>query len=363
VLIIEDDPESATHVAELLGEHGYRVERGRSGPEALARLREVEPDLIFLDLGPPGAGLDLVDQLRRDPRLRDTPLMVLSAAEDAGVELRAAEPGSLDRITRPFEPRELLARVERQVTVSKVRAALSESEAKFHSVMESAIDAIISASAPGLILAWNRAATALFGFTPDEAIGQPIEIIIPERFRQAHREGMHRVSTGGESRVIGSTVELAAVRKGGVEFPIELSLATWTLDETRYYTGIIRDISERKEAEQKFRSVTDAAIDAIISADREGRIVGWNSAATQILGYTAEEALGQPLEIIIPERFHDAHRDGLGRVATGGPSRDSGSTPRNSPASMRSWSPPRRSSWIRRSRRSSDASLPAFCTR
>ncbi len=97
------------------------------------------------------------------------------------------------------------------------------------------------------------------------------------------------MSSGGPSHVIGKTVELAAIRKDGSEFPVELSLATWFLDDNRYYTGIIRDISERKQAEQKFRSVTESAIDAIISADHTGVIVSWNKAATHIIGYTEEE--------------------------------------------------------------------------
>jgi PAS domain S-box-containing protein len=196
--------------------------------------------------------------------------------------------------------------------------ALRESEAKFRSVMESAIDAIISGDAEGKIRSWNSAATALFGFTEDEVIGEPIELIIPERFRKAHQEGMHRVTSGGPSHVIGKTVELAALRKDGSEFPVELSLATWFLDDTRYYTGIIRDISERKQAEQKFRSVTESAIDAIISADHTGEIMSWNKAATNILGFTEEEVLGQRLEIIIPERFHEAHRNGMERFTKTG---------------------------------------------
>lgn len=107
---------------------------------------------------------------------------------------------------------------------------------------------------------------------------------------------------------------------------MELSLATWFLDKERYYTGIIRDISERKQAEQKFRSVTESAVDAIISADHTGQIVSWNNAATRILGFSAEEAVGQRLEIIIPERFHEAHRQGMARVTAGGESRVIGKT-------------------------------------
>jgi PAS domain S-box-containing protein len=220
----------------------------------------------------------------------------------------------------------VLARIERQVTVSKVRAALRESEAKFRSVMESAIDAIISGDAEGKIRSWNSAATALFGFTEAEVIGRPIELIIPERYRASHEEGIRRVSAGGESHVIGKTVELAALRMDGREFPVELSLATWFLDDNRYYTGIIRDISERKQAEQKFRSVTESAIDAIISADHTGQIVSWNKAATRILGYTEEEVVGQRLELIIPERFHEAHRNGMARFTETGEAHVIGTT-------------------------------------
>jgi PAS domain S-box-containing protein len=109
------------------------------------------------------------------------------------------------------------------VTVSKVRLALRESEARFRSVMESAIDAIISADSRGVIRSWNSAATALFGHTASEAVGRKLELVIPDRFRDLHRTGIHRVSSGGETHVIGSTVELAALRKDGSEIPIELS--------------------------------------------------------------------------------------------------------------------------------------------
>jgi PAS domain S-box-containing protein len=151
-------------------------------------------------------------------------------------------------------------------------------------------------------------------------------MIIPERFRDLHRTGIDRVSTGGPTHVIGSTVEVAALRGDGSEFPVELSLATWFLDEDRYYTGIIRDISERKQAEQKFRSVTESAVDAIISADHAGRIVSWNSAATRILGHTEENALGQRLELVIPERYRDLHRTGIARFTETGEAHIIGTT-------------------------------------
>ena len=111
------------------------------------------------------------------------------------------------------------------------------------------------------------------------------------------------MSAGGPTHLIGSTVELAALRRDGSEFPIELSLATWFLDEDRYYTGIIRDISERKQAEPKFRSAMESAIDAIIYADDPAGSCRGTTPRRRILGHTEQEAMGRRLELIIPERY------------------------------------------------------------
>ena len=310
VLVVDDDAASADVLQEILEKDGYSVERRGHANSPLEPIAKAEIDVALLDAHLPESDpFALLQQLKRSERGRDVPVILMTTQDDAETRLKGLESGD-DLILKPFDSREVLARIERQVTVSKVRKALRESEAKFRSVMESAIDAIISGDADGNIRSWNSAATAVFGFTEAEVIGRPIDVIIPERYRASHREGIRRVSSGGPSNVIGKTVELAANRKDGAEFPVELSLATWFLDDKRYYTGIIRDISERKQAEQKFRSVTESAIDAIISADHEGKIVSWNKAATRVLGYTEEEAVGRNLVLIIPERFHEAHRNG-----------------------------------------------------
>lgn len=326
VFIVEHDASSADVLQVLLENDGYSVRRAASGEGALDAIATARPNVVLVDVRLPDADpFELLDRLRQSQHGRDVPLIFVTTRDDVKARVKGLESGD-DLIVKPFDAREVLARIERQVTVSKVRAALRESEAKFRSVMESAIDAIISGDAEGRIRSWNSAATALFGFTEAEVIGQPIELIIPERYRESHQEGIRRVTSGGESHVIGKTVELAAIRKDGSEFPVELSLATWFLDDTRYYTGIIRDISERKQAEQKFRSVTESAIDAIISADHTGEIVSWNGAATRILGYTEEEAVGQRLELVIPERFHDAHRNGMARFTDTGEAHVIGTT-------------------------------------
>jgi PAS domain S-box-containing protein len=326
IFIVSGDDNNAKNLQELLTKNGYSVEWESRGKSVIHAIPVGEPNLVILDVNLPDINpFTLCEELKQSKQTLYIPVIFMTAHDDAESRVKGVELGD-DIITTPFETREVLARVERQVTVSMVRMALRESEAKFRSVMESAIDAIISGDVEGNIRAWNSAATALFQYTEEEVIGQPIELIIPERYHKSHREGIRRVSSGGPSHVIGKTVELAALRKNGTEFPVELSLATWFLDDERYFTGIIRDISERKQAEQKFRSVTESAIDAIISADHNGKIVSWNNAATRILGYTSEDAIGQQLELIIPERFHKPHQTGMQRVTEGGESRVIGKT-------------------------------------
>ena len=127
---------------------------------------------------------------------------------------------------------------------------LRESEMKFRSVAQSANDAIISADHDGNVMAWNKGAEQIFGYPEEEILGKPLTTLMPERYRALHEQGLQRFHTTGDARVIGRTIELAGVRKDGGEFPLELSIATWRTADGRFYTGIIRDITERKRAQE-----------------------------------------------------------------------------------------------------------------
>jgi len=130
---------------------------------------------------------------------------------------------------------------------------LTGSERHFRAVTESANDAIISGADSGNIMGWNTAAERLFGYTRDEIKGQSLTVLMPERFRNSHIEGMARVAAGGATHVIGKTVELAGLRKDGSEFPLELSLAQWQASDGQFFTGFIRDITKRKQREEELR--------------------------------------------------------------------------------------------------------------
>ncbi|WP_233522920.1 bifunctional diguanylate cyclase/phosphodiesterase [Peribacillus saganii] len=128
-------------------------------------------------------------------------------------------------------------------------------ESKFRSVIESATDAIILADRKGSMISWNKGAESMFGYKDKEVIGKNLEMIIPERYREAHQSGMKRYLSTQEPQVVGHTVELEGLKKGGHIFPIELSLATWKEGENIYFSSIIRDITERKRSEKKINQM------------------------------------------------------------------------------------------------------------
>src|SRR6185436_19480504 len=99
----------------------------------------------------------------------------------------------------------------------------------------------------GNIVGWNKTAERIFKFNNEEIIGQPLTKIIPQRLREDHRKGFQRYNTTQEAHIIGRIVELSAIRKSGEEFPVELSLSAWTTGGHRFFTAIIRDISEKKK--------------------------------------------------------------------------------------------------------------------
>jgi diguanylate cyclase (GGDEF)-like protein/PAS domain S-box-containing protein len=141
----------------------------------------------------------------------------------------------------------------------KEKTELQDAELKFRAVAQTANDAIITTDSRDIIVTWNSGAESIFGYTAEEAIGRPLTILIPERYRKAHQAGIKRVSSTGEKRVIGHTVELFGLHKTGREFPVELSLASWEIDDNVYFSAIIRNITERKRAEEALKEAKEKA--------------------------------------------------------------------------------------------------------
>jgi PAS domain S-box-containing protein len=136
----------------------------------------------------------------------------------------------------------------------------------------------------------------MFGYTEPEVIGKPLSILMPERYVARHEAGLMRVSRTRETRIMGRTVEMYGLHKDGSEFPIELSLASWESDGRTYYSGIVRNITERKAAEEalrnsegRYRLVVEQASDGIFIFDSRANFIDANPHALQMVGYTLDE--------------------------------------------------------------------------
>lgn len=190
---------------------------------------------------------------------------------------------------------------------SPSRAVQQVVEVNFPSFLEAAPDAMVVVGQDGRIELVNRQAEMLFGYSRDELIGQPVEVLIPERYRGRHPEHRSRYFADPRARPMGAGVDLCAVRKNGTEFPAEISLAPVETALGVFVTAAIRDVTDRRRSEAKFRGFLEAAPDAVVIVDRAGEIVLVNSQTEKLFGYPRTELVGQKVEILVPQRFRSGH--------------------------------------------------------
>jgi len=176
-------------------------------------------------------------------------------------------------------------------------------DARYRDLLESTPDAIVIVNDMGCIVLINSRTEALFGYRRAELLGKPLEILLPERHRGAHVGYRPSYCAQPSARRKGAELELYGLRKNGEEFPIEISLSPIKTEEGTLGMSAIRDITDRKKAEQKFRGLLESAPDAMIIMTRNGKIVLANSRTEQLFGYARGELLGQPVETLVPERF------------------------------------------------------------
>ncbi len=137
------------------------------------------------------------------------------------------------------------------------------SETRNRSVIDTALDAVVLASEDGRVTGWNIQAETTFGWTHEEAVGQPLEeLIIPAQHRDAHKQGWTRYLKSGEARILGRRVEITGMHKDGTELPVELAISPVMLDDRIEFSAFIRDITERKQAEKRLTQAKEDAIAA-----------------------------------------------------------------------------------------------------
>ncbi len=194
-------------------------------------------------------------------------------------------------------------------------------EALNRAILESALDCIITIDASGRVREFNPAAERVFGFSRAEAVGKELaELLIPARMRERHRRGLAHYLETGEGPLLGKRIEIAALRRDGSEILVELAIAPFTIDSVPFFTAYLRDITERRDAEEggrRLAAIVEASTDAIISTDLEAVITSWNNGAEQLFAYKAGEAIGKSVTILLPSDRHDEESGVLERIRRG----------------------------------------------
>ena len=141
--------------------------------------------------------------------------------------------------------------------LEKSRNALKESEVKYREVVQTSVDGVISIDSQMKVGVWNNGAERIFGYTAEEMLGQTIMKIVPERYRKEKKDGFVEFRKSGAGPVIGKTLELQGLGKDGTEIPVELSVSSKKMNETYIATAVVRDITERKQAEERLQEYSE----------------------------------------------------------------------------------------------------------
>ena len=268
---------------------------------------------------------------------KQTEKLILSvAANQAGIALQGARLLSEQkRLASELDQRVAQRTAELAAANEELRKEIADrehaeedlrsSEEKHRLVVETANDAVVSMDDNGTIQSANPATARIFGYDPAELVGQPLTFLMPESMRKLHDHGFRRYLATGQRHINWQGTELTALRKGGQEFPVEVSFGEQTTAGHKVFTGFIRDISERKQAadkirarERSLRELTETIPQMLWSAEEDGTVNYCNQRTLDYTGLSAEEVRGSGwLTAVHPEDVEKATRVWLGSVTSG----------------------------------------------
>lgn len=314
VLLVEDDRDDYLLTREMFAEMNgkqYEMDWVSDYDSALDALLLCVYDVCLLDyrLGARN-GLDLLREASKTGC--KTVAILLTGQEERELDLAALEAGATDflvksRLDAPLLERSLRYALQRkrdqeamEKRVEERTAELTSANARMTAMFEAALDCIISIDQKGTIIEFNAAAEQTFGYARADVLGTELAtVIIPPAYRENHRQGLAHFLDTGEAPILNQRLELSAVRADGNEFPIELTVTRIPVDGPPQFTAYLRDITDRKEAEERLREsdarlrfIMDSMPQKVFTAKPNGDVDYFNPEWTNFTGLTFEQIEG-----------------------------------------------------------------------
>lgn len=310
VVLADDNADMRGYLARLLGTR-YVVDAVADGQAALEAVRAHRPDLVLTDAMMPRLdGFGLIRALRSDPGTRPIPVIMLSARAGEEARIAGLHSGADDYLIKPFQARELLARVWAAIELSRLRHEAAAANERAAGILESITDGFVALDRGWRFTYANDMAERLTRMKREELLGKNQWELFPATLGTPVEEGYRRAMERGETSEWENYYE-----PWGRWFSCKASPAK--------DGGIVvyfRDVTERKQAEetrQRLAAIVESSDDIIISKDLDGTVTSWNRGAEQILGYAAEEVVGKHISMLMPPDYRDDTERILGRVRRG----------------------------------------------